>query len=78
MKGLAKENDEDEDSFLGAKNQQRGAEEADAWLEAGCFRAEDASQETKEGIGNYEASLAYKFANNDLSLQDVLEFLGRN
>jgi hypothetical protein len=64
------------------------ADEADAWLRAGCFRASDArdladidiepdqvSQDTDNGLGGYVASIGYKYANNDLTIEQVQEIL---
>jgi len=55
------------------------AEQADAWLAAGCFSAiaarrlanigmnpDQAAQSTSDGLGGYAASIGYKVANNDL------------
>lgn len=62
--------------------------EADSWLGAGCFRASDArmmadrgispeqaGEETDEGAGAYTATIGYKFANNDLDIDDVLRLV---
>jgi hypothetical protein len=56
--------------------------------EAGCFNEEDAeilydmgvtpeqaSRTTDKGVGHYNASIGYKFANGDLSYDDVKEIL---
>lgn len=62
--------------------------EADAWLGAGCFIASDArmmadcgvspeqaGEETDEGVGAYCGQIGYKFANNDLDIDDVLRLV---
>jgi hypothetical protein len=62
--------------------------QADAWLEAGCFRADDARmladhditpeqarQDVDDGAGSYRESIGYKFANSDLDIEDVLRLI---
>jgi hypothetical protein len=55
--------------------------QADAWLEVGCFRAQSAYELAGAGYsptqvsiiseGGYRETVAYKFANSDLDLEDV-------
>mgnify|MGYP001271605095 FL=1 len=55
------------------------AEQADAWLAAGCFNAivarrladagmtpDQVAQSTGDGLGDYNATIGYKVANNDI------------
>lgn len=62
--------------------------QADQWLGAGCFRASDArmmadfgvspeqaGEETDEGVGAYQGTIGYKFANCDISIEDVLRLV---
>ena len=62
--------------------------DADAWLDAGCFVAADArmmadcgvspeqaAEETDEGAGAYRGQIGYKFANNDIDIDDVLRLI---